>query len=207
MRLNAARVNRFLIVNRLPLRPTLLGQRLVRPSVRRRARLAGVPRAVTHAIAACAFLVPRPAASTRRQPRIDAQRASLDKKAHLIRSLQHMVSRATLPVTLRTQAPHAAPPGPYERAALERLKDIDRLDAYVNALADATCAETGLLPSDGACTSHASMDIIERYVDAVRKAQGKRTYAELDPADANFEAQLDDFVADIFRAMGAAPRT
>ena len=90
------------------------------------------------------------------------------------------------------------------RASLERLKEIERLDAYANALAHA-------FDSDKGFPMHivgpvAAMDIIEAYVDAVRKAQGKRTYAELDPDDRHFEAHLDDFVADIFRAMGATPR-
>lgn len=58
-------------------------------------------------------------------------------------------------------------------------------------------------PVDPADRSYAPMSIIEAYVDAMRRAQGKLTYAEIHLGAPDFEAQLTDFAKDVFKAMGA----
>ncbi|CAM2154550.1 protein of unknown function [Pararobbsia alpina] len=47
----------------------------------------------------------------------------------------------------------------------------------------------------------ASMDIIEAYVDVVRRAKGKLTLSEIDIDLPDFEDHLEDFVRDVFRTM------
>jgi hypothetical protein len=47
----------------------------------------------------------------------------------------------------------------------------------------------------------ASMDIIEAYVDVVRRAKGKLTLSEIDLDLPDFEDHLEDFVRDVFRSM------
>jgi hypothetical protein len=63
--------------------------------------------------------------------------------------------------------------------------------------------KTRAWPVDPADRSYAPMSIIEAYVDAMRRAQGKPTYAEIRLGAPDFEAQLKDFAKDVFKAMGA----
>lgn len=187
----------------------MLGQRVVRPSLKRQSRLAGLPCGLVTAAAAFDALSPRAAPSARRRQTLATHPCSpFGNHGLLVDRLGHLSSGVTYPVTLRSSGAHKRPandPHDDDVSALERLKEIERLDAYANALAHAICNEAGF-PMNASAGPFAVMDIIETYVDAVRKAKGKPTYADLNPDDANFEAQLDDFVADIFRAMGAAPR-
>ncbi|HTJ93730.1 MAG TPA: hypothetical protein VL424_11570 [Pararobbsia sp.] len=45
------------------------------------------------------------------------------------------------------------------------------------------------------------MEIIEAYVDIVRRAQGKLTLSEIEPGLPDFEEHLEDFVRDVFHTM------
>jgi hypothetical protein len=207
MRTRATRLNRFQIVERTSLRPNVLGRRRVRPSIKRQSRVAGIPCALGRAAAAFDALAPRLSHSARRartlaQPRSSTLRAA----ALLIERLHAFARRATVPVSSGQNRARRHPRIDPSGESLEQLKEIERLDAYVNALSEAACV-SAVRPVDAAGRPYAPMDMIETYVDVVRKAQGKRTYADLNPDDADFEAQLDDFVADVFRAMGASPRT
>jgi hypothetical protein len=58
-------------------------------------------------------------------------------------------------------------------------------------------------PIDAADRHYAPMQVIEAYVDTLRRAQGKPTYDEIRIGAPDFEAQLRDFARDVFRAMGA----
>ncbi|HTJ93069.1 MAG TPA: hypothetical protein VL424_08165 [Pararobbsia sp.] len=217
MKTRAARVNRFQTVIRLPLRPTLLGQRLVRPSVKRQSTLAHVPRALARAAAAFDALSPRAAPSARRRRTHTAVRTSgLARHSGLVDRvlvdrllfdrLGNLTSAPTYPVTLRSITVHARPAADEPTGEPDRRKDIERLDAYAHALAGAIGNEAAFA-AQVSTGRFAVMDVIETYVDAIRKAKGKPTYAELDPDHADFDAQLNDFVSDIFRAMGAALRS
>lgn len=79
-------------------------------------------------------------------------------------------------------------------------EDAQRRHAY-HARAISLCADP---PSDTVCASTVSMAVIEAYVDVIRRAQGKLTLAEIEPGMPMFEAHLEDFVLDVFRAMGAS---
>lgn len=59
---------------------------------------------------------------------------------------------------------------------------------------------------DAADRAYAPMPVIEAYVDVVRRAQGKPTFAEIQPGACDFEAQMQDFADDVFKAMGADAR-
>jgi hypothetical protein len=206
MRTRATRLNRFQIVERIPMRPNVLGRRRMRPSIKHQSRAAGMPCALGRAAAAFDALTPRLSHSARRERKLAQARSSTLRAATLLIDRLHAFSRrATVPVSSGANRTGRCSRVDTSRESLEQLKEIERLDAYVNALSEAACVST-IRPVDAAGRPYAPMDMIETYVDVVRKAQGKRTYADLNPDDADFEAQLDDFVADVFRAMGASPR-
>ncbi|WP_147432366.1 hypothetical protein [Pararobbsia silviterrae] len=194
------RVHTFQIVNRLQLRPTLLGPRLVRPSEMRRARRAGIPCALGRAAAAFDALSPRIAHSVRRR-QAQARARVRATQGTPRRWIDKLSSAATWAVTIRRDA-SASRTFDRDLRALDASNHAGRPPVYPNARAGT--GHTGV-QYDASRNIYASMDVIEAYVDTVRKAQGKPTYADLDPNDADFEAQLDDFVADVFRAMGASP--
>ena len=45
------------------------------------------------------------------------------------------------------------------------------------------------------------MDVIEAYVDIVRRAKGKLTLSEIELDLPDFELHLEDFVRDVFQTM------
>lgn len=60
-----------------------------------------------------------------------------------------------------------------------------RLDAHAEALP----------------ASAASMEVVEAYVDIVRRAKGKLTLSEIELDLPDFELHLEDFVRDVFQTM------
>lgn len=112
------------------------------------------------------------------------------------------------------RVPTASPKRLTRRSASEAAGDApsafsvlpDRRRKGPAALDDATTgqrAKPQAWPVDSADRAYAPMQIIEAYVDTVRRAQGKPTYAEIHLGTPDFEAQLKDFASDVFKAMGA----
>ncbi|WP_147432409.1 hypothetical protein [Pararobbsia silviterrae] len=76
----------------------------------------------------------------------------------------------------------------------------------IRACAERTTREASLYGPPGPTPDEpypasASMDVIEAYVDVIRRAQGKPTLAEIDPGMPHYETHLEDFVRDVFRTM------